>query len=160
MSNLIKFAIAMTDYIYLSATTPGDESCAQVGSNDYMKNSKMEAHAYIRQLIRTFGENPEGTRFTLAYCPHDFGTYIDIKLFYDDENQDHLDYMNLVERGCEKWDNTALSELKANGYHLENENEKLDEEGLSGDPWEEGYTYDNGPTGHGDVCMSDADPGL
>ena len=148
----------MTDYIHLSATTPYDEPCAQVGNDDYMKNSKMEAHAYIRQLTRTFGVNPEGTRFVLAYCPHDFGTYIDIKFFYDDEDQIHLDYMRLVESGCGNWDDIALSELKANGYKLEKE--ETDEEESSGEPWEESYTYDNGPTGHGDVCMSDADPGL
>ena len=150
----------MTDYIYLSATTPCDESCAQVGVDDYMKNSKMEAHAYIKQLIRTFGVNPEGTKFVLAYCPHDFGTYIDIKFFYDDEDQRHVAYMSQVESGCEKWDDDALNELKANGYHLDNESEGTDEEEPSGEPWEESLTTDNGPTGHGDVCMSDADPGL
>lgn len=152
----------MTDYIHLSATTPYDEFCAQLGSDDYMRNSKMEAHAYIRQLTRTFGANPEGTRFVLVHCPHDFGTYIDIKFSYDDEDQSHLDYMALVESGCGNWDDTALRELKGNGYRLEKVT--TDEEGYgeesSDELWEESYTNDNGPTGHCDVCMSDADPGL
>jgi len=147
----------MTDYIHLSGTTPYDESCAQVGSEDYMKNARMEARAYIRQLTRTFGVNPEGTRFALAHNPHDFGTYIDIRFFYDDEDQIHVSYMVLVESGCAEWDAAALIELGANGYHLEDEDAKEEE---SGEQWEECYTYDNGPTGHGDVCMSDADPGL
>jgi len=149
----------MTDYIYLSGTTPYDESCAQVESNDYMKNARKEAHAYIRQLTRTFGVNPEGTRFALAHNPHDFGTYIDIRFFYDDEDQIHLTYMALVESECAQWDAAALNELEANGYHLEREEEETGKK-ESGEPWEESHTYDNGPTGHGDVCMSDADPGL
>lgn len=145
----------MTDYIHLSGTTPYDERCAQVGSNDYMKNARMEAHAYIRQLTRTFGANPEGTKFILANNPHDFGTYIDIRFFYDDENEAHLNFMKLIDEGCAEWDASALDELKSKGYRLEHE-----EESDSGIPWQESYTYENGPTGHGDVCMSDADPGL
>ena len=150
----------MTDYIHLSGTTPYNESCAQVGSDDYTKNARMEAHAYISQLTRTFGVNPEGTRFALAHNPHDFGMYIDIRFFYDDEDASHLAYMALVESRCANWDDTALGGLKANGYHLESEDEETDEEETSGELWEESYTNDNGPTGHGDVCMSDADPGL
>lgn len=149
----------MTDYIHLSGTIPYDERCAQVVSDDYMKHSRMEAHAYIRQLIRTFGANPEGTRFVLAHNPHDLGTYIDIRFFYDDQDERHLAYMALVERGCAEWDAIAFHELKANGYHLETEDEETEAE-QSTEPWEDSYTYGNGPTGHGDVCMSDADPGL
>jgi len=66
-------------------------------TKDYMKMARLEAHAYIRQITRVLGTNPEGTTFLLANCPHDFGTYIDIKFFYDDENEKHVDYMNSVE---------------------------------------------------------------
>ncbi|HTF18290.1 MAG TPA: hypothetical protein VK658_09480 [Chryseolinea sp.] len=149
----------MTDYIHLSGTTPYDEACAQIGSEDYMKYAKLEAHAYIRQLTRTFGTNPEGTRFVLAHNPHDFGTYIAIRFFYDDEDENHLLYMAPMEGGCAEWDATALSELKRNGCRLEREDDETEKE-ESGEPWEESYTYDNGPTGHGDDCLSDADSGL
>jgi hypothetical protein len=45
----------MIDYIELSQTTPYGEPCAQVGIEDYMKNSRMEASTYIEQLKRTLG---------------------------------------------------------------------------------------------------------
>lgn len=39
----------------------------------------------------------------------------------------------------------------------EDEDEFFDEE----DMWDSPFEHpDNGPTGHGDICMSDADPGL
>lgn len=149
----------MTDYIHLSGTTPYDERCAQVGSDNYMKLARMEAHAYIRQLTRSFGANPAGTKLLLAHNPHDFGTYIDIRFFYDDEDESHLAYMALVERGCAEWDTTGLAELNAYGYRLETDCEETEAE-HSAASCEDTYLLDNGPTGHGDVCMSDADPGL
>lgn len=147
----------MTDYIHLSGTTPYDERCAQVGSDNYMILARMEAHAYIRQLTRSFGANPAGTKLILAHNPHDFGTYIDIRFFYDDEDKHQISYMALVECGCAEWDGTALAELKQGGYRLELDQPE-DEE--SNDDWKDGYAYENGHTGHGDICMSDADPGL
>jgi hypothetical protein len=150
----------MMDYIHLSATTPHGESCAQVGNDHYMQNAKLEAHAYINQLRRTLGENPVGSRFAITKCPHDFGTYLDIKFFYDDEDQRHVIYMSQVEMGCEKWDEIASSELSKDGYALENSDSISNEEEISDETWEEYSTHDNGPTGHGDDCFSDVDPGL
>lgn len=106
------------DYIHLSATTPWGEPCAQLGSEGYQKNSRIEAHTYIRQLQRVFGGNPDGTRFVLVKCPHDFGTYLDVKFFYDDEDQRHVIYMNDIETGCEKWDEESRKELDDHGYSV------------------------------------------
>lgn len=92
----------MTDYIYLSATTPCNEPCAQVGSNEYMKNSKMEAHAYIRQLTRTLVQLLLGQSSHWLTARMILERTSTSKFFYDDEDQSHLDYMNLAERGCEK----------------------------------------------------------
>lgn len=145
----------MTDSIFLATTTPSGEKCAQLNfTKDYMEMSKLEAHAYIRQLTRVLGENPEGTRFLLAHCPHDFGTYLDIKFFYNDEDENQIEYMNSVENGCETWDEEALKELNESGYVLKSVHDEDDEEIM------ESLTTDNGPTGHGDICMSDANPGL
>ena len=40
-------------------------------------------------------------------------------------------------------------------FYAWNEFDENDEE-----DYEEDYEYDLSPTGHGDICMSDADPGL
>lgn len=106
----------MENYIYLVATTPNDERCAQLGDVDYMKNARVEARAYINQMIRVYGANPSGTHFTLVRCPHDFGTYLDLRFYYDDEDQKHVKYMMAIEEGCEKWDEQALCELNQREY--------------------------------------------
>ena len=106
----------MLDYIHLSQTTPCDEPCAQLGSEDYMKNARLEARVYIGQLKRAFGSNPQGSFFKMAGCPHDFGLYLDIRFYYDDENQSHVKYAVDIELGCDKWDTKALQELAENNY--------------------------------------------
>jgi hypothetical protein len=117
----------MTDYIHLSATSPWGEPCAQLGTEDYQKDSRIEARTYIRQLQRVFGGNPDGTRFVLVKCPHDFGSYLDIKFFYDDEDQRHVLYMIDIETGCEKWDEESRKELDEHGYNV---NETLNRKAL------------------------------
>lgn len=142
----------MIDYIFLGTTVPVGERCAQLNhTNNFLAMAKMEARTYIKQLKRVYGENPEGTNFAIATCPHDFGDYIDIKFFFDDDDLKHVEYMNSIEEGCEEWDCESNVELKRLGYALDDE----EEESL-----EESFTTDNGPTGHGDICMSDADSGL
>lgn len=106
----------MLDYIHLSRTTPCDEPCAQVGSENYMQRARIEARVYMDQLKRSFGNNPNGSFFKVVRCPHDFGTYLDIRLYYDDEQQGHVQYMMDIETGCSKWDEQALRELRERGY--------------------------------------------
>jgi hypothetical protein len=109
----------MLDYMELSQTTPCDEPCAQIGIENYMKRSRIEARAYIGQLQRTFGSAPVGSFFQIVRCPHDFGTYLDIRYYYDDEDQRHVAYLCEIDRGCDKWDDIALKELEESGYKLE-----------------------------------------
>ena len=106
----------MLDYIYLSQTTPCDEPCAQVGTNDYLHNARIEIRVYIDQLKRAFGNNPEGSFFKVVRCPHDFGTYLDIRFYYDDEDQLHIKYMMAIESGCHKWDDYSKKELVGRNY--------------------------------------------
>src|SRR5690606_15922874 len=109
----------MLDYMELSQTTPCDERCAQIGSENYMKRSRVEAKAYIDQLQRKFGAAPVGSFFKLVHCRHDFGTYLDIRYYYDDEDQRHVAYMCEIDRGCDKWDDIALKQLEESGYKME-----------------------------------------
>jgi hypothetical protein len=41
----------------LAATTPLDEPCAQVGSENYIRNSRKEAQAFINQIMRKLRGN-------------------------------------------------------------------------------------------------------
>ena len=115
----------MLDYIHLSQTTPWDEPCAQLGSDDYMTNARIETRVYIDQLQRSFGVNPKGSFFKVVRCPHDFGTYLDIRFYYDDEDQLHVKYMMVIESGCHKWDDHSKKELVARNYSIKSIGEKL-----------------------------------
>ncbi len=70
----------MLNYIELCQTTPSDEPCAQVGDTNYLKRARMEVAAYMKQLTRNFGIQPTGCFFKVVPCPHDFGTYLDLRL--------------------------------------------------------------------------------
>lgn len=107
----------MTDYIHLPGTTPNAEPCAQVGDIDYMRRSRIEAHVYINQLRRVYGGNPIGTRFSVRQCAHDFGVYLDIRFYFDDEDQRQVMYLERVENGSEYWDEMAKIELQQSGYN-------------------------------------------
>lgn len=106
----------MKDYIHLAGTTPNAEKCAQLGDSEYLRDARMEAHAYIKQLHRLFGANPMGTRFAITKCPHELGSYLDIRFYFDDEDQGHVAYMDRVERGCDYWDEIVRAELNQAGY--------------------------------------------
>jgi hypothetical protein len=100
----------------LVTTTPREEQCVNVGDTNYYSNAQIEAKAYINQLKRNYGNPPPGTRFKIIDCPHDAGVYVDIRFFYDDECCEHNGYFDYIERGCDKWDQVALAELKENNY--------------------------------------------
>lgn len=109
----------MIDYIELVTTTPLSELCAQVGEEGYLIRARLEARTYMEQLQRVYGTPPEGAHFKIIRCPHDFGIYLDIRFYYDDEDQRHVVYMDKLEQGCERWDAMALAALEKQGYCLQ-----------------------------------------
>lgn len=91
---------------------PNDEECAQVGSPDYYERSRKECKAYINQLLRAYPDMPDGMYLKITSNPHDFGTYHEVAVAYDDENESHNDYVyGKLEYGCETWDDEARKEL-------------------------------------------------
>lgn len=91
---------------------PYSEDCAQVGSDDYQEKSKKELHAYANQLIRMFGQPPEGARLFIKANPHDFGTYHELACKYNEDNEEATQYAYKLEgEGPEFWDAEAKKEL-------------------------------------------------
>ena len=109
----------MKDRIELGFTTPHGEPCAQVGTANYEKDSMIEAIAMINQITRRVGR-PIGTcRFGVIGCSHDFGTYHDIAIRFEDERPEEVDYVEKVQSlDLENWDDIAIQELKEKGYTL------------------------------------------
>lgn len=97
----------MLEYIELGPT-PAEESCAQLGADDYDERVKIEGRAYIAQLIRQFGTPPTGVSLRLKAFPHDFGSYHEIVVQFDDNDEAASDWAYNVEAHTPgEWDDEA-----------------------------------------------------
>jgi hypothetical protein len=99
------------DMIFLGPV-PLSEDCAQVGSPQYFEKSRKECRAYINQLLRVFGEPPMGSALKIKPCPHDFGTYHEVVVYFDERFPDSMEWaFNVEENLPEEWDEEARVEL-------------------------------------------------
>lgn len=71
----------MRDYI-LVGSTPCDEPCEQLGATYDDAKARAEVRAYCAQLGRQFGECDRIT-FRIKGEGHDFGTYYEVAIYYD-----------------------------------------------------------------------------
>lgn len=89
------------------------ESCAQVGSReyDYRDCALKEAKAYMNQIRRVYGPEPEGVRLGTKAHPHDFGSYYTVCVFHDGSSIARL-YAEACDDGrITEWDDDARIEL-------------------------------------------------
>lgn len=106
---------------------PCDEECAQLGSDDYVARANVEMRAFIHQLRRVHGKEPEGARLHVVWTPHDFGTYGSISCTFDDTKVGACDYALRCEGEMpERWDEEAHNELGERGFAV-NEEDEYDE---------------------------------
>lgn len=97
-------------------SVPADEDCAQVGRPDYYGRAVVECRVLVNQLIRVHGEPPAGASFKIKGHPHDFGTYYEVEVKYDEESPLAIAYAFQCEELPENWDDEALKELASAGY--------------------------------------------
>jgi hypothetical protein len=78
----------MRDYLSLE-TTPSDEPCVQIGHDLYRPIASMEAHLMQQQLeeLLTLKFSDIIINLTISQCFHDFGTYYEIRAYYDRDNE-------------------------------------------------------------------------
>jgi len=99
------------DYISISST-PYDEDTAQVGEDNYMAKSRKECRAFAHQLLRQFGNPPHGAKLSIKHFPHDAGTYMEVAVIFDDENEIATNYAYSVDNDIPAhWDDEAKKEL-------------------------------------------------
>ncbi len=92
--------------------TPREEECAQVGTDEYSVRVCREGEAYIGQLIRIFGNPPDGAEFRLKSFPHDFGSYHEVVLTFDPAIRTAAEFAWHVESNLPaEWDEPAKAEL-------------------------------------------------
>lgn len=89
---------------------PYNEDCEQLG-DDYRKPvALLECKVFISQLKRLNGDPPEGTSYVITSNLHDFGTYHDVAITFDDKKGREYAY-RVEDEVPEDWDYQAKKEL-------------------------------------------------
>lgn len=85
------------EYIELGPV-PAGESCAQVGTGNYLASSMRECEVYRRMLARVF-PIPDGLRvkYVVRSHPHDFGPYREVSIGFVDDLRAAVDFAYQVE---------------------------------------------------------------
>jgi hypothetical protein len=101
----------MTEYINIGSS-PYEEDCAQVGSENYREQARKECKAFLQQCLRElkqeFGEIK--TTLRVKSFPHDFGTYHEVVAYFDEADSTEQAFW-LESNGPAEWDDTARQEL-------------------------------------------------
>lgn len=88
---------------------PYDEDCAQLGRTpDFDTVARNECNAYRAALIAYYGPPPEGARLRVIGSPHDFGTYYEVYVSFDNDHKAPADYALAVERGLARWEDAGF----------------------------------------------------
>lgn len=81
----------MQDYLSIGST-PCDEPCEQLGPNYDASKARAECRRYIDLIRATMGPEPEGARLAVKSFEHDFGTYMEVVCYFNEENEKAVDY--------------------------------------------------------------------
>ena len=96
----------MKDYILLGSA-PSEEDCVQVSQDpNYIAAMYEECKRWKSSLMDKF-PIPEGlnVHFGIKRFPHDFGEYMEVALYYDDRDEEAMDFAFEVENTMpERWD--------------------------------------------------------
>lgn len=100
--------------------TPPRESCTQVGAPDYEERARFECKTYIGVLRRWLTACgiaiPEGFRLVTQGHPHDFGTYYEVGVEFDDDDRASHELASLLEGDSPAdWDQEARDQLAEKG---------------------------------------------
>jgi hypothetical protein len=101
--------------------TPIAEDCAQVGSDNYYQQSKIETTVFKQQLYRMLEAEFDEVKVTLLTVghPHDFGTYKDVEISYNENDEASCDQAFWLESNLpEYWDEEAKQMLKELNYEV------------------------------------------
>lgn len=92
--------------------TPAEEDCAQMGKDDYQLLARKEGKAYINQLRRLFPHLLGTIDFRMKFFPHDFGSYGEVCVIFDNDNEAAVAAMIEVDNNIpSEWDAEARVEM-------------------------------------------------
>lgn len=82
----------MRDYITIGCT-PADEDCQSVGMPSYNPAEARRECEQFRNLIRqTVGPEIGTARLAIKSFSHDFGSYYEVVCYFDDHDEEAMDY--------------------------------------------------------------------
>lgn len=104
--------------------TPCDESCAQVGEDNYLIRAHAESTVYKAQLQRIVdvwkskhpaSSPPNGEAFLrLVEHPHDYGSYVEVSIVFNSESRGACNLASYLENNLPaEWDAEARVALSA-----------------------------------------------
>lgn len=102
----------MRDYVELGSS-PAEEDCVQLGSDDYYLRSRVECAIWAAQLRRAFSNMPDGIKLGIKGFNHDFGTYHEVVAYFDDSDEEASDFAwKMQDDAPAHWDEEALQDIK------------------------------------------------
>lgn len=102
----------MREYLELGPV-PCDEKCEQVGPDCNYQRMALESREYANQLARMFpGAEDAYCSFRVKSFPHDFGTYYEVVVRYDSDDENSAAFaFNVEENLPAEWDAEARKVL-------------------------------------------------
>lgn len=93
----------MIQHLYIGPC-PSDEYCAQIGLTEGSRRlNRIECEAYIEALRKVYGPEPEGAYLNPKTEHHDFGSYLEVVVYYDDNEPEAVQYAFKIEMGLRTW---------------------------------------------------------
>lgn len=81
----------MKDWLSIGSS-PIEEDCAQVGSENYAERAKEECRRFIELIRKKVGEEPYGASLAVKGFNHDFGRYYEVVCYFEDTNEEAINY--------------------------------------------------------------------
>jgi hypothetical protein len=94
----------MRDYIEIGPSPAGEE-CVQLGTENYYELARAECQNFIAFIRKHLGEEPGSAHLRIKTNHHDFGMYLEVVCYYDDEDLEGVEYAFKCESEVpEYWD--------------------------------------------------------
>ena len=101
------------DYLTLGSTPSSEPYQQLVDCYNHIVATK-EARIFKQQLIRQFSDGLDGRRayFTIKHFSHDFGTYCEVVIIYDNNDEEAINFaFNVKANIPEYWDGISKQQL-------------------------------------------------